>query len=430
MTNRLWILLICVLTAGSAKAEVTFAREVSRILQAKCAQCHRPNDIAPFALNAFEAVLDWKDDIRRVVSERTMPPWKPVDGHGEFRGNFGLTEQERNQIIEWIDAGAPFGDEADLPEPLPDTGEWVLGEPDLVLEMPEAYTPPRGQDMYRCFVLPTDSDLNRFVSAVDILPGNRRYVHHVILYLDSSGVAEKLDADEEGPGYTCFGGPRTPVAADASLSALLGNGIGLGGWAPGTRPTPLPDGVGMHLPPKARIVMQVHYYARGGTGPDQTKVGLYFSKGKVEKRLMFIPIVPLDSLGRVSMRIPAGADNHEIKAEFLVPPLLDAHLVNIFPHMHLLGKEIKSEVVRLNGRVTPLVYIDKWDFNWQGAYSYKEQIPLPAFSRIRLSCTYDNSENNPRNPSNPLKTVTWGEGTEDEMCLVFLGLTFDRERLQ
>jgi hypothetical protein len=425
---RTWAILLLLSVAGLAHAEVTYTRDISRILQAKCQQCHRPGDIAPFALKTYEQAFDFKDDIKRVVMEKKMPPWKPVPGHGEFEGNFSLTQEERDKIAAWADAGGPYGNEADLPEPLPDPGEWILGEPDQTLQMAEAYTPPRGRDMYRCFVIPTGADEDRFVSAVDILPGDRRYVHHVILFLDTSGVAEKLDADEEGPGYTCFGGPRTPVA-DGGLSALLGNGIGLGGWAPGTRPRLLPDGIGIHLPRHARIVMQVHYYARGGTGPDQTKVGLYYSKAKVEKRLMFIPIVPLDSQGRVSMSIPAGAERHEIKTEFIVPPLLDAHLVSIFPHMHLLGKEIRSDLVRLNGRETPLVYIDNWDFNWQGGYTYKEQIAIPAFSRIRLSCTYDNSENNPRNPSNPVKSVFWGEGTEDEMCLVFLGVTFDRERL-
>ena len=175
--------------------------------------------------------------------------------------------------------------------------------------------------------------------------------------------------------------------------------------------------------------MQIHYYARGGTAPDQTKVGIYFAKAKVERRLIFVPIVPLDSRGNVSLTIPAGAAEHEVKSEFIVPPLLDAHLINIFPHMHLLGRQIRSSAIRLNGKEEPLVFIDNWDFNWQGAYTYVDPIALPAFSRIKLSCTYDNTENNPRNPSNPLKTIHWGEGTEDEMCLVFLGVTFDRERL-
>jgi hypothetical protein len=400
---------------------ITYNRDVSRILQAKCQQCHRAGDIAPFALDSYEAAVDYRDDIKRVVYEGAMPPWKPVAGHGDFKGNFSLTEEERNTIIGWIDTGFEKGDDADAPEPVAPKGDWVLGEPDLVVKMPEAYQPPRGRDMYRCFVLPTDYAETRYVSTVDILPGDRRSVHHVILYLDTTGEAEKLDANEEGPGYTCFGGPGTPVNL-TNIVQLLANGISLGGWAPGARPSPLPSGVAMLLPSKARIVMQVHYYTRSGVSPDQTRVGLYFSKDKVQKRLIWLPVL------QTRMEIPPGAESHEVKAEYLIPPLLDSHVVNIFPHMHLLGTKISAEIVR-GGQVTPLILIDKWDFNWQGPYSYVEPVAAPALSRLRLTCTYNNSESNPRNPSNPLKTVRWGEGTEDEMCLAFMGLTWDRDNL-
>ena len=185
----------------------------------------------------------------------------------------------------------------------------------------------------------------------------------------------------------------------------------------------------MELPPKARIVMQVHYYTRSGVRPDRTKVGIYFSKEKVTKKLRFIPVVPLDSRQRVSMTIPAGADNHPIQSTYLIPPLFDSHIVNVFPHMHLLGTQIKMELLPVSGDAKPLILIDKWDFNWQGPYNFVEPIAAPAFNRLRLTCTYNNSDSNPRNPNNPLKAVTWGESTEDEMCLGFVGLTFDRERL-
>ncbi|MEZ5402910.1 MAG: hypothetical protein R2729_24750 [Bryobacteraceae bacterium] len=415
------------LLAAAASAQPTYTREISRILTARCTQCHRAHDIAPFALDTYEAAADFREDIVRVITDRIMPPWKPVPGHGDFRGSLALPDDERAQIVQWVEAGVPYGDDAELPEATAPRGDWVLGDPDLTLEMPEAYQPPRGRDMYRCFVLPTEFEETRFVSAVDILPGDRRYVHHVILYLDTSGEAEALDAKDEEPGYTCFGGPGTSLGGPA---ALLTNGVSLGGWAPGTRPAHLPDGVAMQLPPKARVVMQVHYYARGGTAPDQTRIGIYFSKAPVERRLLFIPVLPIDLRGRINMTIPAGESDHEVRAEFPVPPLLDAHVVSVFPHMHLLGRQIKADIVSPRGEETPLVYIDNWDFNWQGPYTYVEPVALPAFSRVRLSCRYDNTEGNPRNPNNPLKTVTWGEGTEDEMCLVFLGLTFDRERLR
>lgn len=413
----------------AARGEITYAREISRITQAKCQQCHRPGDIAPFSLETYEDAATWAADIKRVINDKLMPPWKPVAGHGEFRDSFALTSEERDQIISWVDGGAPLGDTAELPPPTEPKGEWLLGQPDLVLEMPEPFTPTRGRDVYRCFVLPTGLDVNKYVSAVDIVPGNRQIVHHVILYLDTSGAAEKLDAKDEGPGYSCYGGPGLPTSGGDGLSALLEIGSNLGGWAPGARARHLPDGVGMFLDGRARIVMQVHYYTNRGTvSEDRSKIGIYFSQKPVERRLLFVPIVPLDSRGRIDLTIPAGDAAYEAKTSFIIPPLLDLKVVNIFPHMHLLGRQIRVDVER-GDETRPLIYIDNWDFNWQGSYTFVEPIPVQALSRVRLSCTYDNSALNPRNPNNPLKTVTWGEGTEDEMCVSFVGVTFDRENI-
>jgi hypothetical protein len=178
----------------------------------------------------------------------------------------------------------------------------------------------------------------------------------------------------------------------------------------------------LFLPQRAKIVMQVHYYPAGRPGPDQTKVGLYYSKAPVERRMRYIPIV------NTTFAIPPGAPDHEVRAALPVPPLLDAHLIQIVPHMHLLGRKI-SVLAERRGIETSLVRIDDWDFNWQGFYTYTQPVALPSLTTVRLTCKFDNSTENPRNPHNPLTTVRWGEGTEDEMCLVFLGVTFDRENL-
>ena len=419
---RFAAILIAMLGLSSAAfSQPTYTREVSRIIQAKCQRCHRPNDVAPFALMSYADASTWVEDIKRVIVERRMPPWKPVPGHGDFRDNFGLTEDERITIVQWADAGAPEGDPNDLPEPLPDTGEWHLGEPDHIVQMPEPYLVPRRKDTYRCFVIPSGLEEDKFVSAVQIVPGNRQVVHHVILFLDTTGQAEKLDEKDPDAGYECFGGPGIDVGS-GGLTAILDLTAGLGGWVPGSRAQHLPAGVGLFLPQRAKIVMQVHYYPAGRPGPDQTKVGLYYSKTPVERRMRYLPVV------NTTFAIPPGAPDHEVRAAFPVPPLLDAHLIQIVPHMHLLGRKIEVEAER-RGQTTSLVKIDDWDFNWQGVYTYVEPVPLPALTTVRLTCRFDNSSENPRNPSNPLTTVRWGEGTEDEMCLVFLGVTFDRENL-
>lgn len=362
---------------------------------------------------SYQDASTWAEDIQRAVAERRMPPWKPVPGYGEFRDSYGLTEEERQTILSWVHAGAPEGDPGDLPEPVVSSGEWQLGEPDLVVEMKEPYTPPRGKDTYRCFIVSNPSQETLYVNAFDVRPGDRQIVHHVILYIDEKGLAERLDQRDEGPGYNCFGGP----GFELSFSSMLG------GWAPGTIARRLPEGIGIQIPRGGRLIMQVHYYAAGRTSEDQTKVGLYLTKGPVERRLFYIPVV------NTRFEIPAGNSNYEVRANFMVPPLLDAKVIQVFPHMHLLGKKIQLDYVDLRRNTRPGILIDDWDFNWQGFYTYKEAIAVPAFTDIRLRCVFDNSANNPRNPSNPVRNVGWGEGTEDEMCLAFLGVTFDRENL-
>ena len=376
------------LAAACAQAEVTYAKEVSRILVGRCQQCHRPGDIGPMSLLSYDDAVNYAPDIKRVVSEGIMPPWKPSESHGTFKGSFALNPEEKLDLLAWIGNGTPMGDEADLPPRPEDKGTWILGEPD------------------------------KYVSAIDIVPGNRKIVHHVIVYLDSTGEAEKLDAKDEEPGYDCYGGPGFDIGASNLLSLLM-DGYTLGGWAPGARPEHLPKGVGMKLGKSARIILQVHYYTSARTGEDQTSVGIYFNKEKVEKQLYYLPVV------QTRLNIEAGDPASLASTSFPVLPFFEMSVINVFPHMHLLGTRIEVEK-QYRGTKEPMILIDKWDFNWQGAYTFEQPVKLPANSQLNLRCSFDNSVNNPRNPNNPLKNVKWGEGTEDEMCLALVGVIFDR----
>lgn len=413
MTRLLLLSALCA-AAPLAHAETTYAKEIARIFQAKCQGCHRAGDIAPFALDSYEAAKTWGDDIQRVVRDRIMPPWKPVGAQGKFQHEFGLTEEDRQVILDWYVAGAPEGDQADLPEPAPETGEWQLGEPDAVLQMPEVYNVPRRKDIYRCFVVPTGFEEDIWLKSVQVVPGNRQVVHHVILYLDTTAKSEELDAKDEEPGYECFGGPGEGIP--------LGPGSMAGGWVPGTRAGFLPDGVGILIPKGARMIVQMHYFPAGKVHSDQTKVGLYFAKTEetLNKRLVFLPLV------NTSFRLPPGDADKEVTASIPVLPGLTGLAYTIVPHMHLLGKKIEVTRTNLLTRANDsLIRIDDWDFNWQNFYAFQEPVRLNIFDALKLSCRFDNSADNPRNPSNPLKEVRWGEGTEDEMCLAFLGVAFD-----
>jgi hypothetical protein len=202
-----------VFSAALGHGQVTYSKEVSRVVRQKCRICHRAGDIAPFAITGCRDVVTWNEDIERVLTDRTMPPWKPVAGHGDFQSFNAPADDERQMVLDWIAAGMAEGDPADLPQAGTQTGEWELGDPDVVLRMSQVCTPPHVRDQYRCFSIPTDLPDSRFVSAMRIVPGNRRIVHHVLLFVDTSGDSAKLDGQE--------GEPLLSSAIDELLDGLL-----------------------------------------------------------------------------------------------------------------------------------------------------------------------------------------------------------------
>ncbi|HXJ79483.1 MAG TPA: hypothetical protein VMS64_12490, partial [Candidatus Methylomirabilis sp.] len=228
---------------------VTWSRDIAPIVQQHCQGCHHPGDIGPFPLVSYDDVYRERKKILRAVERRKMPPWKPVPGFGDFLDVRRLSDAEIASIREWVAADAPEGNPNDQPPPRQWPETWTLGPPDAVLAPEDTFEVPAADgDLYRCFVIPTSFAEDRYLSATEFLPGNRKIVHHVLTYLDTTGTSVKLDEADPGPGYTCFGGPGFAPAG------------GIGGWVPGHRPRLNPDGVGVLLPKGARVVMQVHYH--------------------------------------------------------------------------------------------------------------------------------------------------------------------------
>lgn len=391
-------------------AAPTFDKDIAPLVFTKCAVCHRPGEVAPFSLLSYHDVAKRGKQIARVTGERIMPPWKAEEGFGEFSNDRHL---ETNQIVlirKWVDAGAPEGSAADFP-PVPKFTEgWTLGEPDVVLEPDEDYTlAAEGPDIYRCFVVPTKLTEDHYISAIEVRPGNRKVVHHVIVHFDTTGKARELDAADPGPGYTAFGGIG------------FRSGGSLGGWAPGNYPNRLPDGIGKLLPKNADLVLQVHYHRSGKVEKDRTKVALYFARGAVDKKLRTLPLM------KIPLHIPAGDSNYVVHAS--IPVRFNVTVYRVMPHMHLLGQEMKVTATLPDGTLVPLVHVQNWDFNWQTSYDFKTPIHLPRGSRVDMEARFDNSSRNPINPNNPPRLVTWGEQTTDEMCIAFLSFTLDREHL-
>lgn len=406
---------------STAPAEVpTYHREVSRILQKNCVECHRPGQVAPFALQTYEQTRKRADDLASVVHDRTMPPWhaSTTEG-GPFLDARVLTEAEIATIAAWAKAGAPEGDPKDAPPPLEFASGWQLGEPDLVLTMPIPFQlGPDGPDEHRVFVIPTGLLEGKWVAAIDYKPGNPKIVHHALGGFDLKKRARILDEADPRPGYKVFGGfGFTP---DGMLS----------GWSPGHKATVSPEGVGRYLPAGADFVLQVHYHRNGKVETDSTQVGIYFAKTPIDKEqkaavvspppgpLLFIP----------KLWIPAGSSNHEVTGSLTLEES-DRHLFGITPHMHWLGKDFLLTATLPDGSKRTLIKIDRWDFNWQDLYLLAEPIALPKGTRIDMVAHFDNSTANPSNPSKPPVAVGWGEQTTDEMCLGFLYLTRDDQHL-
>jgi thiol-disulfide isomerase/thioredoxin len=386
-------------------AAPTFAKDVARIIQKNCQECHRKGQVGPFPLETYEQARKRADDIATVAEDRAMPPWKPVPGVGpKFKHDRSLSTADIATLSAWAEAGAPMGDPSDMPPPVEWKDDWMLGTPDLVVEPSEDFSiPADGPDIYRCFVIPTNLPKDVYVSAIEYRPGNRRVVHHMLAYVDTTGEARKRDAKDPGPGYECFSGPEVEITGD------------LGGWAPGNEPSRLPDGIGRSLPKGADVIVQVHYHPDGKPETDRSRIGLHFSRKPVKQALHW------SAAADFRLKIPAGDSNFEARAGWPVPVDLEAWAVT--PHMHMLGRDMAMSVTYPDGRSVDLVKIGDWDFGWQNTYYFEKPIDLPKGSVLKIVAHYDNSADNPRNPNKPPKEVSWGEATTDEMCIGFIAVT-------
>ncbi len=385
-----------------AALKPTFSREVAPILQKNCQQCHRPGQVGPFSLVTYEQARKRADDISNVVVDRRMPPWKPDPKVGPaFKHSKALSDEDIAVIAAWAEAGAPEGDKADLPSPPAYRDGWALGDPDLIVEAPEDFAiPAEGKDIYRCFVIPTNLPEDKYIAAIEYQPGNRKVVHHVLAYVDTTGQGRKRDEAEPGLGYECFSGPGIEIHGD------------LGGWAPGNEPAFLPDGVGRSLPSKADVVMQVHYHPSGKAETDRTRIGLYFAKKPVKQ------ILHWNLAGNFGLVIPPQSKNFEVDAGWKyaeqgwkVP--VDVTALAVTPHMHTYGRDMTMTVTYPDGRNEDLIRIGDWDFNWQNTYYFDKPVDLPKGTLVRVRAHYDNPTQ---------KAVKYGEATTDEMCIGFVAV--------
>ncbi|MEO1260238.1 MAG: T9SS type A sorting domain-containing protein [Bacteroidota bacterium] len=391
----------------SSSAQVNFSEHIAPIIYENCTSCHRPGEIGPFSLTNYEETAGWAGMIQYVTAIKYMPPWQPDRSYSSFVGEQGLTAEEIQLIADWVAAGVPQGN-PDLEPPLPGfPAGSQLGTPDLVLEMAEAhFIEGNNLDDYRVFVLPTGLTEDKEIAAIEFRPGNTKAVHHALLAYEVNGAAADMDAQTPEYGYESFGNFGVPTQGSFT------------GYTPGIQTVLFPEGIGTTLPAGADLLMQVHYAPSPNDETDQSSLNIFFKKSNdpIERELDRLRVLPfnLDG-GWLSFSIPPDAITSFHGTRDVTE---DVSLISVYPHSHYLGKDWEIFAVTSANDTINIIRIEEWDFNWQGAYTFDRMKKVPAGSVIHINASYDNTLDNPYNPSNPPQTVTWGEGTTDEMYLV------------
>ena len=364
--------------------------EVQALFQEHCQSCHVTGGVAPFPLESYEDARAQAPYIANAVESRRMPPWKPAEGCRALQASRRLSDADAATLVAWASGGTPQGDRAkSIPFTPPPAGlPWV----DLTLVPDQPYTPKSAlSDDYHCFLLQPGLSVDRWLIGVDVDPGQRQLVHHVLLFAASAVDAAIADAADPDPGWTCFGGPGT-----SGTPRLLG------GWVPGTQATRFPDGTGISMRAGEVVVMQIHYNLVGNAAAaDTTHVRMQLASGSVAKPAAILP------LANLTFRIPAGMNDYTSVYEIASPAT--GVLWGVIPHMHTKGKRI---TVKAGDQC--LVDIPSWNFHWQQSYFFTNPLPISIGTRLSLSCTWDN-------PS--ASDVVWGEKTTDEMCLNYFYAT-------
>jgi hypothetical protein len=387
---------------GGGIERPTFNRDIAPIVFRQCASCHRNGEVAPFPLLTYSDVKKRAPQIAQVTTSRFMPPWKSVEGHGQFVGERRLSGEQIDLIARWARDGALEGEAAHLPEMPRFSNSWTLGQPDIVMTMDEAYSVPAdGPDVYRNFLLSLEIPPGKYIKALEYRPSNPRVVHHALFAADATGKARKEDAADPLPGFQ--GSLNIPGRLfPGSLSA----------WAPGREARPLPDGISMPWKNGTDLVLQLHLHPSGKPELEQSKIGLFLTD-EAPRRSM-VDIMMLDN----KIDIPPGESAYRTRDEFIVPAEME--LLALFPHMHLIGRDFRITAVPPSGDAFSLIWINDWDFNWQSLYQCDPPVRIPAGSKIVLEAVHDNSAANIRNPNNPPQRVTFGEQTSNEMTAALI----------
>ena len=390
--------------AAPASDRLTFSKDIAPIFFRHCWACHHPGGPAPFSVHSYAEVGRRAEMILAMTQSRRMPPWLPDPGYVTFANERRLTGDDILKIRRWAEQGAVEGDVSDLP-PLPRFAEgWQLGEPDLVVTLPEPYLlPAEGSDEFRNFVVPIPVPATRFVRAIELRPGSPRFIHHAVVAIDHTRSSRRRDEQDGQPGFD---------GMDLGQAHIPGGELVV--WTPGMVPFVGSPGTAWRLQRGTDLVLQLHMVPSGKSEVIRPSVGFYFAQEP--------PTGPQPYLLRLyadeAIDIPAGEKRFVVTDTIELP--VDVEAIAVYPHAHFLAKTIEGWAELPDGAERWLIHISDWDFDWQDAYRYDTPISLPRGTKVSMRFSYDNSSDNVRNPHQPPRRVTAGNRSSDEMAHLWL----------
>lgn len=366
--------------------KVMFNKEVIRILNRNCLACHAPGKIkSDISLTTYEEARPWAKAIKEEVLEKRMMPFQAVKGYGKFQHDYVLPQRDVEQLVSWIEGGAPRGEAKDYPkaeiERLIKGDAWPLGQPDLILQ-PEKEAKIE-KDRSECFLLPTNLKETGWLNAIDFQPGNSSVVHSAEFFLERTGTSPNT-----GP-------------ANVRLTACGMAGESLGSWVPGQAAMRLPQKLARRIPANSRIVLKINYRGISEAAADRSRLALYFSKDAAGGSIRNVTISP------TSTTIPANTENQRVKASMILNNATEA--IAIRPLLFPFAKSIEATAYRPDGTIEVLIVAKGYRYDWQPSYQFRQPIALPKGTRIEVTAYLDNSDNNRNNPNDPPAALQFAE---------------------
>jgi len=378
----------------SAPAVPSYSGDIAPILEKHCVSCHHDGGIGPWSMSSHAMVQGWSPMMREVLMTKRMPPGQ-VDPHvgKPLLQAAGLSPQELQQLIRWIDAGAP-GDAQ--PDPLTaltfNDSKFRFGEPDLLYTIPAQEIPATGVIDYRYVPVELNLDRDVWVRAMEFVPGDPEVLHHVIAYVSS---------------------PADKTVRGRATGAAQGESVG--GFAPGRPGDAFRDDSGRLIRKGSNLLLQIHYTTSGKATVDETEIGIYIYDE---------PPTYVMSGGVAGQRrflVPPYAKEHRLEGVQEIER--DAYLYDLMPHMHYRGKYMNYSAEYPDGTSELLLSVPKYNFNWQFNYALRDPLFLPAGTRLVARGAMDNSAQNTANPD-PSKPVHFGLQTKHEMFFGFTTLRY------